>query len=274
MIKLDVFVVLYKQTIDQSETLAALRRLNLQALGFAANIYIWDNSPHAAPIDTQTLDEGWRYHNCRENLPLSRVYNTLLAQSYGHYVLILDQDSVVDTSFFLKLGYGISRSRADVYVPIIRHEQRMVSPAKLLWIKGVPLRRYAAWSLLPRNFTAMMSGLCITRDYLRRCGTHPFNERLTFYGVDTRFFRDLSHRGGSAYLHGAILRHDSVLRPPEGRLPDIERQIWLWQSWLHVFDRNHLEATAVRLYIFWKVGGAIRYYGPRLAWNILRAVFT
>ncbi|WP_321785279.1 hypothetical protein [Paraburkholderia sp. J94] len=38
---------------------------------------------------------------------------------------------------------------------------------------------------LPRNFAAMMSGLCMTRPLLARRGPQPFDERLRLYGVDT-----------------------------------------------------------------------------------------
>jgi GT2 family glycosyltransferase len=169
-------------------------------------------------------------------------------------VVIFDQDSSVDTAFFEELvdSLGKVELAADVFVPVIRHDGQLISPGRLRWIKGEALRSVTTKAMLPTDFTAMMSGMCISRSFLAQLAPQPFDERLRLYGVDTRFCRDLARHGARAYLHGALLGHDSALRSTTDPRAALQRQIWLWQSWLHVFDRNLFEVLAIRCYVLWK----------------------
>jgi GT2 family glycosyltransferase len=167
-------------------------------------------------------------------------------------MVIFDQDSRVDDAFFRHLITGIAHVHADVFVPVIRHAGKTISPGRLQWIKGAALHGVAADTMLPRGFTAMMSGLCIRRAFLVRLPPQPFDERLCLYGVDTRFCRDIARLGATAYLTSAVLGHDSALRSTTDPHAVLQRQIWLWQSWLHVFDRNLFEVLAIRCYVLWK----------------------
>jgi GT2 family glycosyltransferase len=275
MINLDIFVVLYKRQIDASETLVSLRRLDFVTLGFDVEVHIWDNSPTPLWPEQGTLPPNWRYISSTSNDALSKAYNTLIRGTSRSYVMIFDQDSCVTETLFLRLRAGIEEVIADVFVPMIKHDGRVISPGRLRWIKGAPLRAVHPGALLPKNFTAMMSGLCISRSALLRHGAQPFDERLRFYGIDTRFCRDLSQHGGAAYLYDAVLEHDSALRSTADRDAALERQIWLWQSWLQVFDRNLAESIAIRFYVLWKVlqvscrPGSQRKFGE-LASKVLR----
>ncbi|MEM5353823.1 glycosyltransferase [Paraburkholderia caribensis] len=256
---LDIFVVLYRRRPETAETLVTLSRIDFGSLGFDVELHIWDNAASVPTPPTQGfLPFKWRYIASQANEPLSKVYNAQLRNSISSYVIIFDQDSTVDEGFFRSLAASIANVRADVFVPVIRYDARVISPGRLRWIKGSALAHPKVDALLPRDFTAMMSGLCITRSLLRRLGPRPFDERLRFYGVDTRFCRDLAEHGGRAWLHGAVLGHDSALRSTKDSRAVLERQIWLWQSWLRVFDRNVGEVLAIRCYVIWKAWLASR----------------
>ncbi|AXF05540.1 glycosyltransferase family 2 protein [Paraburkholderia hospita] len=256
---LDIFVVLYRRRPEAAETLVTLSRIDLRSLGFEVELHIWDNgASDPTPPSQGFLPFKWRYTASQANEPLSKVYNALLRNSISSYVIIFDQDSRVDEAFFTSLAASIASERADVFVPVIKHGERVISPGQLRWIKGAALAHLKVNNVLPRHFTAMMSGLCITRSYLLRLGPRPFDERLRFYGVDTRFCRDLEQHRGNAYLHDAVLGHDSALRSITDSHAALERQIWLWQSWLRVFDRNMGEVLAIRCYVLWKAWRASR----------------
>ncbi|SIT48031.1 conserved hypothetical protein [Paraburkholderia piptadeniae] len=256
---LDIFVVLYRRRPDAAETLVTLSRVNFRSLGFDVELHIWDNAASVpTPPQQGFLPFKWRYIASQDNEPLSRVYNALFRNSTGSYVIVFDQDSSVDEWFFRSLAASIASVHAEVFVPVIKHDERVISPGRLRWIKGAPLTHLRVNDILPRHFTAMMSGLCIARSFLTRLGQRPFDERLRFYGVDTRFCRDLAQHGGSAYLHDAVLGHDSALRSITDSDAALERQIWLWQSWLRVFDRNVGEELAIRCYVLWKAWRASR----------------
>lgn len=251
---LDVFVVLYRRDPEAAETLITLSQIDFIALGLDVEIYIWDNARlDPSPPRAGFLPAASRYFSSPENEPLSKVYNTLVGESNRPYVIVFDQDSSVDEEFFRQLSRSIAEVTADVFVPVIRHDGRTISPGRLRWIKGAALRQVKTNAMLPSGFTAMMSGLCISRKLLTQLEPRPFDERLWLYGVDTRFCRDLAARRGRAFLTAAELGHDSALRNTADPRATLQRQIWLWQSWLQVFDRNVLEALAIRCYVLWKV---------------------
>ncbi|CAB3773041.1 glycosyltransferase [Paraburkholderia humisilvae] len=254
MVALDIFVVLYRRDPSASETLLTLSRIDFQALHIDVEVYVWDNAREALTSpDMGLLPFMCRYRWSRENEPLSKIYNTLLRLSRGEHVVIFDQDSSVDDTFFRKLVDSINVVHADLFVPVIWHEGEIISPGRLQWIKGAALRGVSPNTLLPVGFTAMMSGLCIRRAFLVRLAPRPFDERLHLYGVDTRFCRDVSNLDGKALVTGAVLGHDSALRSTVDPQAVLQRKIWLWQSWLYVFDRNLLEALAIRCYVLWKI---------------------
>ncbi|CAG9226058.1 glycosyltransferase [Paraburkholderia caribensis] len=254
MLTLDIFVVLYQRKPEDSETLTTLSRIDFLSLGFDVECHIWDNAASvSAPPEQGFLPFKWRYISSRDNEPLSKVYNALISDTIGSLIIIFDQDSLVDESFFRSLAKSTLSICADVFVPVIKHDGYVISPGRLRWIKGAPLHHLSLNTMLPRHFTAMMSGLCIERSFLLRLGSKPFDERLRFYGVDTRFCRDLAINGGRAYVHDAVLGHDSALRSVTDSRAALDRQIWLWQSWLRVFDRNAAEVIAIRCYVLWKV---------------------
>jgi hypothetical protein len=250
---LDIFVVLYRCDMRAAETLKTLSQVDFRALGIDVEVHIWDNArAEPAPPVGHSLPFTWSYYASAANEPLSKIYNTLVRRSQKSHLVIFDQDSSVNNAFFQDLTDSIKRIRADVFVPIIKHNGQTISPGRLRWIKGAALRSVVAGTLLPAGFTAMMSGLCIRRAFLARFGVQPFDERLRLYGVDTRFCRDLTQLGGRGYVTGAVLGHDSALRSTIDPCAVLQRQIWLWQSWLCVFDRNLIEILAIRFYVLWK----------------------
>ncbi|WP_114809137.1 glycosyltransferase [Paraburkholderia kururiensis] len=250
---LDLFVVLYRRNPEASETLSTLSRIDFAQLGIDVEVHIWDNArQQPAPPAPGFLPFPWRYGSSPENESLAKVYNMLVRQSSRPYVVIFDQDSSVDTAFFRALTTSIDADKAEVFTPLIQHGNTTISPGCLKWIKGAALARVRDRAILPRNFTAMMSGMCISRALLTRMGPRPFDERLRLYGVDTRFCRDIARLGSRAWLTGARLVHDSALRSTTDPDAVLQRQIWLWQSWVHVFDRNLLEKLAIRGYVVWK----------------------
>ncbi|TAA44276.1 glycosyltransferase [Pseudoxanthomonas winnipegensis] len=252
MISIDVFVVLYRRKIAESETVQSLLRSTTACTQLQLRVQLWDNSPEA---DAQAviLAPDWRYSWNGHNAPLSVAYNAMLLHAASPYVLVFDQDSRFEPDFLDALCAAMRAVPADMYVPRIAHQGRVISPCRLRWIKGAALPGVTPGTVLPRCFTAMMSGLCISQRFLWSLGPAPFDERLRFYGIDTRLCRELNLRGGRAYVHRGTLDHDSALRDRRDPEQYVQRKIWLMRSWRHVFDRNRLERLGVHLYIAWTV---------------------
>lgn len=261
MVRIDVFVVLYMRSVQASQTLDSLRRFDYDPSQLQLRVRIWDNSPEPDRKGAASLPAGWDYVCSEHNTALSLVYNTLLRSTSSPYVMIFDQDSQVGPALLHKLLGCIRDIDADMYVPIIRHQGTMISPGRLRWIKGAPLRKAWVNAFLPPHFTAMMSGLCISRRFLREIGPAPFDERLWFYGIDTRLCRELNWRGGRAYLYDAVLGHDSALRDTRDPVQLTRRRIWLMRSWKYVFDANALERLGVHAYVLWSAWRLARRRG-------------
>lgn len=269
----DVFVVLYRRRLAESETVQSLMQAITAPARNRWRVQIWDNSPDPDPA-AAALPSAWRYWWNGENVPLSHAYNAMLRASAKPHVLVFDQDSRFDAGFLRELRGGIDGVVADMYVPIIRHGGQLISPGRLRWIKGERLDTVLPRTFLPASFTAMMSGLCISRRFLERLGPAPFDERLRFYGIDTRLCRELNRRGGRAYLHAGTLGHDSALRDRRDPEQYVQRRIWLMRSWRHVFDANPAERLGVHLYVLWTTLRLV--LGPgraRGALAILREVY-
>lgn len=261
MVRIDLFVVLYMRLVQASQTLDSLRRLEYDPRKLQLRVHIWDNSPEPDRDGAAALPAHWDYVCSQQNTPLSLVYNTLLKSSSAPHVMILDQDSDVGQALIDKLASCIRDIDADMYVPVIRHQEQMISPGRLHWIKGAPLRKACLNAFLPPYFTAMMSGLCISRCFLRDLGPAPFDERLWFYGIDTRLCRELNWRGGCAYLYDAVLGHDSALRDTDDPVQLMRRRIWLMRSWKYVFDADALERLGVHAYVLWSAWRLARRCG-------------
>ncbi len=261
MVRIDLFVVLYMRSVQASQTLDSLRRLDCDPRDLQLRVHIWDNSPEPDRDGAAALPAGWDYVCSQHNTALSLVYNRLLRSSTAPHVMILDQDSDVGQALIDKLVRCIRDIDADMYVPVIRHQEQMISPGRLRWIKGAPLRKAWPDAFLPPYFTAMMSGLCISRRFLRELGPAPFDERLWFYGIDTRLCRELNWRGGRAYLYDAVLGHDSALRDTRDPLQLMRRRIWLMRSWKYVFDADALERLGVHAYVLWSAWRLARRRG-------------
>lgn len=253
MLDIDMIVVLYQRNVEASETLRSLRELDFAALDIRPIVRIWHNAADPDMPEPDNLPEGWHYHPSADNTPLSVVYNTLYACGNSTYLMVFDQDTMVDFMLFAKLMEAIRRTQAEVLVARIEHDGQLISPGQLRWIQGRALASSQADRYLPRHFAAMMSGLCIKRLALQRLGLRPFDERLNFYGIDTRLCRDMSRLGSRAYFYDARLQHDSALRSQPDPTRLLTRRLWLWRSWLNVFDANLAERLGIRFYVLYKL---------------------
>lgn len=144
-----------------------------------------DNSPHE-DLEAETFAgaNGITYRWMGGNRGISKAFNTgmqLLGPNITH-VCFLDQDTM-GVSEFLADAHPLLTSRHDVWLPVVRTPNTILSPCKVI---GPAFRPIKTVDYLPRSFSAINSGLIGRVGVLRDLG---FNENLFLDYVDHDLIR-------------------------------------------------------------------------------------
>lgn len=218
--------------------------------GFSGRVVVWDNSPDSfgadsiAGLDLSGFDRS--YIACPENFGLAKVYNTVSAQVPGDLLLILDQDSILPDGFLETLDREVSSNPAsNLFLPVVESNGRCVSPGRLRVFKGKHVSAPQQGVRSPTNVLAISSGMVIRYGYLQQ---PRFDERLTLYGIDTRFMIDFAENERQLVVMSSVIRHDTALwsdMPADGMHWRIRSLV---RSWPVVFERKPLARMLSWLY--------------------------
>ena len=122
-----VVIVLFRKKPEQSDAFISIH----SAIGdssFFPSIFIYDNSPEAAAVNSQRIT----YIHDARNRGISRAYNEALTsasrQNKG-WMLFLDQDTTVEKGLFKKFTDAVEASDGSVaFVPRMMDRKGQVSP--------------------------------------------------------------------------------------------------------------------------------------------------
>lgn len=213
LIHVNFLVVVYSTSPDLTTTLKSLATLDFQAAKILPEFSIWDNSEQGfGKASISTLPGEVTYHHSGKNEPLSKVYNTLISNSAGSdYFIVLDDDSSITNDYIASLDLFF-RSRVPVAVPQILFNHNLISPGIIKGVRGraLNLQNLVTGPVPSKNIVAMMSGTVISKDALSQ--GLKFDERLNFYGVDTRFFIDYANAYSEIFILKTSIPHSSALR--------------------------------------------------------------
>jgi len=208
--------VLFQNAPSQSTTLGSLARCI--GAGCRVTCIVWDNSPHPATLPQRAwLHEklpGSVYRHTPENVPLSRIYNTVIDQflrpvsgSSFEALVITDQDSTFDPGLFSEAAAAMSAHRdVALFLPHVVANNTIVSPATVYGCIGRPWRRKRVGRTSARSRTAINSGMIIRTEYLTRRFA-GYDERLRFYGTDNDFCRKYSKTETWLYALNSVVTH-------------------------------------------------------------------
>jgi GT2 family glycosyltransferase len=161
---------------------------------------------------------------------------------------LLDDDSILDGNYIENLKNAIYH-RANVAIPLIFHDKKLISPGAISGVKGRVINRTELNLGFNnnKNIVAMMSGTLIRTAVFKKI---KFDERLSFYGVDTKFFIDYQQKFNSIYIMDCSMEHDSALRTKTGTpIQNYNRLMMLVSSWRYVYDHVFLYRTRLSLRI-------------------------
>ncbi|ENK5207047.1 hypothetical protein PJX90_07880 [Klebsiella aerogenes] len=218
MINVIFICVIYSKTPGLTQTIKSIYKIDFTKYNINAHLAVWDNSSKgygSNSLSEKSNNIKYSYYHTGVNERLSKIYNHIISEKSKEFdwVVILDDDSIIDESYMLALRKFISIADADshtrIAIPRIYHQGNMISPGIVKGVRGYQLKFIDDGFTLRKDLVAMMSGTIIR---LNMEALPTFDERLSFYGVDTKFFKDAIKKGNNLYILNCIMNHDSALR--------------------------------------------------------------
>lgn len=259
-------VVLYKRSLEQSQTLVSLVkafRRQPELLKFL-RVLVWDNSPTA--LADPALAFPFEYLHSGKNVGSSGAYNRAmeLAEATGiPWLLLLDQDTTISEEFLPKM-LEYSRRLADhpeiaAVVPMLWCRGQLISPRRFgIFSRTVPMPR-ACHGSYKEQVVAVDSAAMIRVTALRAVG--GYNEQLFWLDFgDIDVFAALHRNRRSIYIASDLqLQHSlSCLDYDKDMTPERYRNLLaaegaFWELYGSHFDRVvlpvRLLARALKQYL-------------------------
>ncbi|MRX82335.1 glycosyltransferase [Eggerthella sp. HF-4214] len=182
----DVVLVLYNRPLACAEALPTL--LQDECLN---RIIVCDNSSseeiaYGNSIEASSIP-SITYVGMGGNKGLSKAYNRALDLLESDYVCMLDHDTKVPPRYLTRISRWTTR-RGDVFVPIVRCGDRIISPCN----KGrFRFKQVEALDRLREGFSAINSGMVVRSSVFDR---YRYDEELFLDMVDHRFMDDMRAR--------------------------------------------------------------------------------
>lgn len=215
MERLIILVVIYKLLPEGSATLRALAACRQWLLQHGHHIIVRDNSPEQLSEEQQAhlrmmfVDCSIEYQHDGRNLSLSQVYNRVIRErlSEHDFLLLLDHDTTFEVGLLETFATAQrANPNVDLFLPIIRSGECIVSPSHQRWFKGSYWRVAQQGLISTRRVTAINSGMFISGRYLRGA-FGGYDERLAFYGTDNYFMWRYAQQHDELYILDYTVHH-------------------------------------------------------------------
>jgi hypothetical protein len=198
---LTILVCLYNKQISESDTIQSL--LKIDSLFDKIQLIIWDNSPMKNSVGgISSIFKNVTYIHTPKNTPLSKIYNKTIENQTDEncFLMICDDDSIIPLSFFNNLQKSISsNTNINLFLPIVKSNEQIISPAKNYIIKSKHFKNLEAGVISTKNITAINSCMVISNKVFTN--GFKYDEKLTFYGTDDYFMYHFSKN----YTHLCII---------------------------------------------------------------------
>lgn len=186
-----VLVVVHNKTCHGSAACMSL----LSQVDHDFQVLIYDNSDSDSGIRKQCEENGWTYLGGNGNYGLTVAYNSALdhleAKKAEGFICILDDDTALESSFINDLKSAAEKSSADVLLPVLSHNGRILSPWRE---KGrTHFRSFEECTAEEgKNILAFNSGMTIRLDVF---SDYRYDEKLFLDCVDVAFLTEMKKRG-------------------------------------------------------------------------------
>jgi GT2 family glycosyltransferase len=258
-------LVLYKRSLEESETFSTLRSLLQKRtdLAGAMSLLLYDNSPvaqevPALPIPTQYISDP-------SNPGLAAAYSAglqLAGEEAADWLLLLDQDTLLTETYLTEVVSSTQLAgddQFDAIVPKLVEDGTVLSPHLTITLRhpkpvDITTHGISTELLHPYNSGAVLRVKAVQE-------MKGFPEGFSLDYLDHATFRRLQSRGGKIFVMQAILQHK--LSTNRADVPD--------DPVLLARQKSVLQAEQA----FYRDFGAPRerfYYHVRLVWRAWKAM--
>lgn len=233
--KLLALVIIFKRRLQDSRSLVTL---GAQFDAPLIHLIVWDNSPEScSPEDKEWLLATFascEFRHSPENLPLSHIYNEVInswikrREGEFSHLLLMDDDSNLDPMFLNVAAKSVHEfPHIGLFLPVIEADGHIVSPAQLIWFKGIFWKQAKLGVIRFKFTTAINSGMIISSRYLLdKFSGYPAS--LSFYGTDNWFCDQYSKHEKFAFVLDSTIHHDLS----RFKIEDVEMKLWRHREWM------------------------------------------
>lgn len=187
-----LLVVLYRQTVDTSETIKSFCK-SCSKYHEKISLVIWDNSPNNENNfdNLNNLRIEYKYNHTPENIALSSIYNTVISNANTNQIIhIFDQDTIIDNTYFDLIYEAVNtKPSISLFVPYVLYYGKLMSPGVYKYYKGGYSNKLKLGQVSSLNTICIASGMTVRASVYKNI---QFDENLSFYGIDTKFALDYS----------------------------------------------------------------------------------
>lgn len=183
MTSFDVIVVAYNRQIDKIAGFQSFLKSDL-----VKRVVICDNSTDESILKVNAkvgcgFSQKVEYVPMCGNQGLAKAYNRGLAHCESEFVVIFDDDTAVPEDYFVKVAGYCERDTADIYLPIVRSRNIIMSPCLK---QGLSFKAITSVDELDNAYeiSAINSGMVVRHNFYDIC---RYDERLLVDGIDHRF---------------------------------------------------------------------------------------
>lgn len=177
-------IVLYNKFCQNSLTYNELNRIK------GLNIIVCDNSTKDMGNKDQVINDNNIFINMNGNKGLSKAYNKAIENIplKDNYICLFDDDTKIEKKYFDILLNEINNNAADVYLPIVKTQNRLLSPCVFVHNRCWEAKNYNEFNKY--DISAINSGMTIKGDVFN---DFRYNEQIFLDCVDHYFMRYINN---------------------------------------------------------------------------------
>ncbi len=192
-------VVIYNKKCEDSVTIKTLLKYKKKI-----NIYIFDNSTIPNNNMEFCKNELIYYFTLNKNVGLPAAYNYVIGKINKNdkdYVLILDDDTILNDNYFAELFSLTSDNEYDVILPVVKSNHQIISPSNIQF--GCRVKRVSSVNKIRKDkVTAINSGMAIKvkiYDFIK------YDEAMFLDYVDHMFMKKIREGSFSVFIMNSII---------------------------------------------------------------------
>jgi len=257
-VKFLILVVNYKMRLTESTTINSLFKVSKHLKN--SNVLVWDNGPDkAGETDLNELNDKLpvvEYIYSEDNKGLSYIYNYVINNylnqdgSKYDYLILFDNDSTFEDEFFIKVTNSIcNNSDINLFTPIFKHQDIIISPADLFFIRMKRWKSVSVGKLKVKNKFAINSGMVINCKYLLN-KFNGYDERVEYYGTDDDFISQYSKDNEYFFVVDYYFNHDFSMFTEITFEKELFRFKERKKAYKYIYSTNCLKKTTLNIYLF------------------------